>query len=126
MVAIGISEFTFGYAFLFEQTQRNWANLKAAPILPSLYQDANLGWDAHLPLRGTDFYYQFKMSEYLFRGNASYLRDGTFNKPYYRFTFHSRDNYRQHRRLRELAASNANTYYVAPEFNDLPTFNAIF
>ena len=99
MVAIGISEFTFGYAFLFEQTQRNWANLKAAPILPSLYQ---------------------------FRGNASYLRDGTFNKPYYRFTFHSRDNYRQHRRLRELAASNANTYYVAPEFNDLPTFNAIF
>jgi hypothetical protein len=36
MVEIGISEFTFGYAFLYEQTQANWGNLKAAPVLPSL------------------------------------------------------------------------------------------
>jgi hypothetical protein len=37
MAVTGVSEFTFGFAFLFEQTTQNWANLRAAPILPSLY-----------------------------------------------------------------------------------------
>lgn len=38
MVALGISEFTFGYAFLYEQTQRNWQELRAVPILPKKRQ----------------------------------------------------------------------------------------
>jgi hypothetical protein len=38
MVEIGISEFTFGYAFLYEQTQANWSDLKAALVLPNLQQ----------------------------------------------------------------------------------------
>ena len=50
--------------FLFEQTRRNWANLRVAPILPSLAQEAEDAWDARLPLTGTDFYYQFKLSDY--------------------------------------------------------------
>ena len=61
MATIGISEFTFGYAFLYEQTRKNWANLKAAPVLPSLQKEKDEGWDAHLPLQGVDFYYQFKL-----------------------------------------------------------------
>jgi len=65
MAEIGISEFTFGYAFLFEQTQANWGGLKAAPVLPSLQQEEQEGWDARLPLNGTDSYYQFKLSDYL-------------------------------------------------------------
>ena len=28
MASIGISEFTFGYAFLYEQTHANWGNLR--------------------------------------------------------------------------------------------------
>src|SRR5262249_57938047 len=74
MGATGISEFTFGYAFLYEQTQRNWTNLKAVPILPSLQQEANLGWDAHLPTQAADFYYQFKLSDYLERPYRSTSR----------------------------------------------------
>ena len=74
MIAVGISEFTFGYAFLYEQTVNNWDELKAAPILPSLYDESKGGWDAHLPLKGTDYYYQFKLTEYLFRRNALYIR----------------------------------------------------
>jgi hypothetical protein len=84
MVEIGISEFTFGYAFSYEQTQANWVDLKAAPVLPSLQQEELEGWDARLPLTATDFYYQFKLSDYLQRGNAKYILDMTYNGPYYR------------------------------------------
>lgn len=48
MAEIGISEFTFGYAFLFEQTQAAWAGLRAAPILPSLQQEALEAWEARV------------------------------------------------------------------------------
>jgi hypothetical protein len=126
MAEIGISEFTFGYAFLFEQTQGNWDDLKAAPVLPSLQQEEEAGWDARLPLNGTDFYYQFKLSDYLSRGNATYIRDGTYGGPYYRIWLHRRNNNRQHRRLRQHCVANPNTFYVAPEFNSIEEFNTRF
>ena len=126
MAQIGISEFTFGYAFLFEQTQANWAGLTAAPVLPSLQEEGEQGWDAHLPLDGTDFYYQFKLSDYLQRMNATYLDDGTYSSPYYRIWLHRRNNSQQHRRLKRLAASSPNTYYVAPEFDSIDQFNTSF
>lgn len=123
---VGISEFTFGYAFLFEQTQANWGGLKAAPVLPSLRQEADQGWDAQLPTHGTDFYYQFKLSDYLWRRNARYLRDATYNSPYYLIWLHRRNNNQQHRRLRQHCLSNPNTYYVAPQFNSIEEFNSRF
>ena len=126
MATVGISEFTFGYAFLYEQTHRKWANLTAAPILPSLYREAALGWDAHLPLEGTDFYYQFKLSDYLSHGNSTYIRNRTYGSPYYRIALHRRDRNRQHRRLKWHAAKHPNTFYVAPEFSDLRQFNSEF
>ena len=64
MVAIGISEFTFGYAFLFDLTLANWGDITAAPILPSLQQENNLGWDASLPMQGIPYFYQFKLTEF--------------------------------------------------------------
>src|SRR5215813_6718110 len=126
MVALGVSEFTFGYAFLYEQTQRSWQELRAVPILPSLQQEASKGWDAKLPLTGTDFYYQFKLSEYLSRGNAKYIDDGTYTGPYFRSALHRAKNNRQHQRLREHAQNNPNTYYVAPEVVTLDEFNSAF
>ena len=126
MAEIGISEFTFGYAFLFEQTQANWGDLRAAPILPSLQQEELQGWDARLPLNGVDFYYQFKLSDYLFRGNATYIRDGTYDRPYYRLWLHRRNNNQQHRRLRQHCITNPNTYYAAPQFDSIEEFNARF
>ena len=68
---IGLPEFTFGYAYLYEQTVAKWGELTAAPTLPSLYQEAKEGWDAKLPTRGTAFFYQFKVSDWLFRRNAT-------------------------------------------------------
>lgn len=126
MASIGISEFTYGYAFLFEQTRANWANLQAAPILPSLQQEQEQGWDAHLPTNATDFYYQFKLTDYLSRGNATFISDGTYVGAYYRLAFHRKDNNRQHQRLREHSKVNPHTYYVAPEFNSIDDFNTAF
>lgn len=126
MVSIGISEFTFGYAFLHEQTIRHWSNLYAAPILPSLIQEADQGWDAHIPLVGDDFYYQFKLSEYLVWRSAKYIKDGTYNDPYFRISLHKNNYNRQHRRLKAHASLHPHTYYVAPEFTIYDDFNEIF
>jgi hypothetical protein len=126
MVAIGISEFTFGFAFLYEQTSQNWGDLTAVPVLPSLQQEADDAWDAHLPLTADDFYYQFKLSEYLYRPNAKYIEDQTYNDSYYRIALHKRDNNRQHRRLKLHAQTHPNTFYVAPEMNTIENFNDAF
>ncbi|MFB3779402.1 MAG: hypothetical protein ACE141_17420 [Bryobacteraceae bacterium] len=126
MGIVGISEFSFGYAFLYEQTQAQWQNLRAAPILPSLQAERDQGWDAQLPLNGTDFYYQFKITDYLQRRNAKYMTDGTYDGPYYRFPLYRKNGSRQHRRLFAHAQVNTDTYYVSPEFADADTFNAAF
>ena len=126
IVIVGLSEFMFGFSFLYEQTHNNWANLAGAPVLPSLQQEYDQGWDAHLPLTGVDYYYRFKLSDYLYRGNANFIKDGTYPGPYYRLALHKKDNSRQHQRLRTLALTTPNVYYVAPEFNSLANFNNAF
>lgn len=126
MASIGISEFTFGYAFLYEQTRANWRTLRAAPILPSLQQEQHAGWDAHLPVLGVDFYYQFKLSDHLSRANATFIAEGVYSSPYYRVALHRRNLNRQHQRLRQHSATYRHTYYVAPEFDTIDDFNAAF
>jgi hypothetical protein len=126
MASTGISEFTFGFAFLCEQVHANWKGLKAAPILPSLQKEADEGWDAHLPVRGTDFYYQFKLSDYLSAGHAKFMKDGTYSSPYYRISLHRLNSNRQHNQLVRHAKRNPNTYYVAPEFSGVATFSNAF
>ena len=126
MVALGISEFTFGFAFLHEQTVRNWGNLKVAPVLPSLYKEGNLGWDANLPTQGADYYYQFKLSDYLYRSNASYIRNGIYSDAYYRIALHRTNANRQHCLLKALSDRHPHTYYVAPEVTSPEEFNEHF
>jgi hypothetical protein len=126
MAAIGISEFTYGFAFLHEQTVNHAGNITAAPVLPSLQEEQGLGWDAHLPVAGVDFYFQFKLSDYLTNWNAKYILDQTYIGHYYRIALHKKDNNLQHQRLRHLCVNNPHTYYVAPEFNSLNLFNASF
>lgn len=77
-------------------------------------------------MTGSDFYYQFKLSEYLTRGNAKYIHDNTYLGPYFRASLHRAQRNRQHRRLREHAQLNPNTYYVAPEIANIEEFKAAF
>lgn len=121
-----MSEFQFGFGFLYEQTRRHWANLRVAPVLPSLQQEQQVGWDAHLPLVATDYYYQFKLTDYLERSNAKFIAQGVYNDPYFRIALHRRDQNRQHQRLKTCAASNYHTYYVAPEFDTIESFTSAF
>ncbi len=126
MVRLAISEFTFGFAFLFEQVNKNWQGLVGFPVLPSLQQEADEGWDARLPLQGTDFYYQFKLSDYLSYRHAKYIREGPYDAPYFRIALHPHQNNQQHRRLKQHAIYNENTYYVAPEIKSPEEFNQAF
>ena len=123
---IGLSEFSFGYAFLYEQTRANWGALRAAPVLPSLQEEADFGWDARLPLRGVDFYYQFKLTDWLYRSNAKFIQDGTYTTGYYRIALHRAERNRQHQRLRALSQTSGNTFYAAPELRSLAQFNTAF
>lgn len=122
MVAIGFSEFTFGFAFLHEQANRYLGSLICAPVLPSLREEAGVGYDARLPTRGIDFYYQFKISEYLKRRTATYIQDGTYSGPYYRFWL---DN-SQHRTLFCLAQRKQYTFYVAPRISNKKDFDRAY
>ncbi|AKA47893.1 hypothetical protein IX51_00975 [uncultured archaeon] len=128
MADIGLSEFSFGYAFLHEQTLRKWRKVIGVPILPSLRGEAKLGWDVKLPTRGKDFYYQFKLSERYSRGNSMFIADGTYSGPYYRFKLHKANNNQQHRHLWAHAQilGNEETYYVAPEVSSGERFEDAF
>ena len=125
MAVTGLSEFMFGYGFLYEQTTGNWGGLRAAPMLPSLAAEADQGWDAHLPTVGTDFYYQFKLSDYLSRRNSKFYGN-PYKTPYFRISMHRRHRNRQHNLLVAHSLRNPDTFYVAPEIKTLRAFNAAF
>jgi hypothetical protein len=126
MVPVGFSEFTYGFAFLFEQVNANWGGLTAAPILPSLQQEQFQGWDVSIPMFGVPFFYQFKIPQYLSAGNAMYIDDGTYQGAYYRIDLHRRDYNLQHRTLRQVCVNNPNTFYAAPEVNTQAAFTENF
>jgi hypothetical protein len=123
---IGISEFTFGFAFLYESTIANWDNLIGFPVLPSLKDEQSKGYDAELPVEGTPFYYQFKLTEYLKRSDAAERLDKTHTGPYFRIKLHNRDCNLQHRLLWKLGQECADTYYVAPQVPTRAQFNDAF
>lgn len=124
MAQIGISEFTFGFAFLREQLALQ--DIAGYPVLPSLSAESAFGWDAAItPTEGTVIFYQFKMSDYLEHGNSLHVSDGTYAS-YYRFYLHDDSDYRQHRLLKALADTLAPTYYVAPEVTTEALFSAAY
>ena len=126
MADLGISEFTFGYAFISEQIRKRWGNVVSVPIFPSLIKERGLGYDVELPLKGKTCYYQFKTSELLKSANSKFIRDGTYTGEYYRIKLHKMFNNNQHRMLWKLSQKEKNTYYVAPECSNLKVFNDAF
>ncbi len=127
MAQISLSEFSFGFAFLYERTQDEQGNLVSFPVLPNLRQEAGLGWDVKLPLVGRDVYYQFKLSEYMRRANAhERVNEPNLDGPYFRFSLHSQNYHQQHRLLRQLAMEGKEVFYVAPEVTKLDDFTTAF
>jgi len=117
-----LSEFSYGFAVTAELRDRLRPFIVTAPIFPTLVQEAELGWDAKVPLRGLALFLQFKLAEALVRENArewSY-----FGGPYYRFPLHRRLRSNQHNRLKALAATEPSVFYIAPRFHSLLEFHS--
>ncbi len=126
MADLGISEFTFGYSFLHEQTVKKWGRVRSIPIFPSLIKEKRLGYDVNLQFKGKDYYYQFKLSDLLWRSNSKFIRDGTYSGPYYRIKLHRMYFNLQHRKLWGLSRKKKYTYYVSPECPNIGLFNQAF
>jgi hypothetical protein len=116
VASIGISESTFAIALLAEQQSRQWNNMASYPVLPSLFDEAGVGWDAYLPIVGAPMFLQFKISDYMAHWRSAH-HAFVDNTPYYRFHLHPFNNFQQHARLRALSQVYPDTYYVAPEVN---------
>lgn len=117
------SEFSFGFAFVHEYANHN-PGLTEAPVLPSLRKERTVGWDAKLPFQGHPKFFQFKLSEYLCRSNASQWL--CHNRPYFRFRITPLDKSDQHNRLLQLANDGYDVLYAAPMFHEIEEFNRNF
>ncbi len=121
MAKLGISEFSFSFSFLHEQVNRNGRPF-CVPVLPSLRRESDVGYDAKLPKKGIDYYFQFKMSDYLRGGNAKFIKDGTYRSLYYRIALHKAKKNKQHNLLYMLSQKNPYVYYVAPKLRTDQSF----
>lgn len=128
MPNLGISEFTFSFAFLHEHLNSNWQDIRAVPCLPSLRLENTIGYDANIIENGTIFFYQFKTSKYKIRPSLSDddLADEQYYPPYYKFYLNPSQNYNQHHLLFHLAVDFPDTYYVAPCLNSKYEFSRAF
>ncbi|NIH52283.1 hypothetical protein FHX76_000151 [Lysinibacter cavernae] len=92
-------------------------DLDGIALLPSLRQEADLGYDIAIPRRWAMLYLQFKMPRYLRRSNANEY--AVFGKPYFRFavkTDVTLNGLVQHNALYDLEVTGADVFYASPCF----------
>lgn len=126
MADIGVSESTFQFAFLHEWLNEHRGFAMRCPLLPSTNQEARLGgFDAHVPLRGIDYYFQFKKSDFMSGVRSRYYP--LYRCRYYAFELRMKGGFKQHNDLCSLANDYLNTvFYVAPQFENESQFNTHF
>jgi len=121
---LAISEFTFAYNFLHEQQMIFQGEMIGLPILPSLLEEGEVGFDACLPTRSAIFFYQFKKSHYIVNLHPR-RRDRNpqpYPVPFYRIYLHRHNHYAQHFQLQYWSYTYPGTFYIAPEITDNRTF----
>lgn len=119
------TEFSYGFAVTHELVLQNSGNVAAAPEFPSLIREgqAGGGYDVRLHF-GTFLFLQFKLSEFMYGGRASYR--SLIGLPYYKFWVTPRWKSQQHRMLVDLGNAGQQVYYAAPIFHLQTDFNAEF
>ncbi|GAA2559148.1 hypothetical protein GCM10010435_32890 [Winogradskya consettensis] len=117
------SEFSYGYAAIREaesvigQIYRQ----HGAPVLPSLIQEEELGYDARIPFVDYALFLQFKRTEYVSRRHPASPTWEHVNMPHYRFTIDTAGH--QHAALARLEArlnstpGSGEVFYTAPTFH---------
>lgn len=120
-----ISEFSYGFALTNEIV--GWANLKAAPIFPSLIEEgkAGGGYDVKLDTPGVPVYLQFKRADCMTRRSAWEISkaNARLNIPFYRFPITQSGKSDQHAMLLELDDGTNEVFYAAPRFHELAQIN---
>lgn len=123
-----ISEFSYGFALTNELV--GWAELRAAPIFPSLIEEGKTGggYDVKLDRPGAPLYLQFKRSECMTRRSAreyrSILNQGSqLPVPFYRFPITESEKSDQHELLLALDTAPNLVFYAAPRFHRLSEIN---
>lgn len=123
-----ISEFSFGYAVTDELINWQGTALYAAPVFPSLRDEAYLGYDVGLDRQnGIPLFIQFKLSDCMVRANAYEHQNGPFSLPYYRMHIRPAMHSAQHEMLLDLEQdTGAEVSYCAPAFHTPEELNSAY
>lgn len=113
------NEATYGLHLTFEIQRwlKDQDDLDGVARLPTLRDEADLGYDVSVPARWGLLYLQFKMPEFMYGARASEF--GVFNEPYFRFpvkTDATTNGKIQHNVLLALEESGESVFYAAPSF----------
>lgn len=118
------SEFSYGFALSREMM--NLPDFTGTPLLPSTREEGKLGFDLKIPKSGYPMFLQFKLADYLKRPNSKYIKDGSYDEPYYRVAVYNRNRSRQHNILWDLAHKGEQVFYAAPAFHTQNDFDKNF
>lgn len=119
-----ISEFSYGYAFVEHLARNAGLTLTAAPNLPSLIREGELGYDVELRVSGIPLFLQFKLSDRLVRHTAAEAVD--LGIPYFRMHLRPSRHSDQHRLLLELEHEDQLVFYTAPIFSQPGELNDVY
>lgn len=120
------NEATYGMQLTFELQSwlQDQKDLVGAAILPTLRDEAELGYDVKIPRQWGMLYLQFKMPEYMRGKNAA--EHDTFGESYFRFdvkTDKTNNDKIQHNALCDLEDAGENVFYAAPRFLTVDEIN---
>src|SRR5437879_5893576 len=102
------TEFSFGFGLASEIAELARLGLVAAPLLPSLVDEGQLGWDVNFRFFGISLFLQFKRGDFLTRRTA--VQWSLYGHPYFRFEVYKRSHSPQHNLLVHLGRREPHTY----------------
>lgn len=123
-----LSEFSYGYGVTRDVENLVRARgLRATPFLPSLVQEASLGFDVAFDLPGFPILLQFKLGEEIRRFRAGAVVAAApqpLHRPYWRYKIDTSED--QFINLLRWETAGAGVYYAAPRFSAWSTFDRHF
>lgn len=123
-----LSEFSYGYGVTREvETRIQARGLRVTPFLPSLVQEAQLGFDVAFNAPGYPILLQFKLGEELRRFRRSSgvpTVPHPLHRPFWRYKIDTAED--QFRKLVRWERRGADVYYAAPRFSTWHKFDLHF
>jgi hypothetical protein len=124
---LSYTEFSFGYAFTENLIRSTKTRPSGAPTFPNLVQEADLGYDVRVECPSCPLFFQYKLPELMVRNSAAEISLFALPGicvPFFRMSLMRRDLSDQHMLLVDLEQQFPHgVYYVAPSFEDMPSFN---